>query len=319
MIGISHIDFWDVGQADSSVIHLTDGSYILIDVGTRKSPVVGWLTSFASAHVRVALITHNDGDHIGGLTSLVSSKTVEIDEVLYVPFRDSNSAKVENLYAALSRIRDRLRPAIEGDIAWNSGLWSISILQPNTLDAWGGIGGINRCSAIYELNYNGVPWVIWPGDTAVSNLKEKLGSKKPYLIVGPHHGNPPDSKEPDFGKNVTAISQERSFLSLGSRRAQQGKKLPRPNSYFVKQLTKKGCKVTCSQLTSNCSETAFDEWDCILDGTQILGLHGSSKGFSCRGTLRLHWDATGELFRPDRNEVVHRQRIAERLPQALCR
>jgi beta-lactamase superfamily II metal-dependent hydrolase len=61
---LKHVDFWDVGQGDCTVLNFTDNTVILIDTGGQRSPVVDWLANVRPT-IRSVILTHIDADHAG--------------------------------------------------------------------------------------------------------------------------------------------------------------------------------------------------------------------------------------------------------------
>ena len=82
---LSTIDFWDVGQGDCSVLHLSDGSVIIIDTGPGSSPVVAWLAK-TQPHIHAIVLTHNDADHVSALPSVVHAHAANIDAVYMLDY-----------------------------------------------------------------------------------------------------------------------------------------------------------------------------------------------------------------------------------------
>lgn len=70
----------DVGQGDAILVELPDGQVMLIDGGDGSARATKSLLRYMNAlkidEIDHLIVTHTDGDHCGGLTSVLSYKTV---------------------------------------------------------------------------------------------------------------------------------------------------------------------------------------------------------------------------------------------------
>jgi len=315
-MGVSKIDFWDVGHGDSSVIHLNDGSLILIDVGRKGSPVTAWLRRMKSVHIRAALITHNHADHVGGLESLLGEKHIQLDQVAFVPYGHTTTPKIEKLARALASldVAGVLKVAQKGDHYFEDEHWKLTAWAPSPL-GYIKTASIDERSASYVLLYDETVQVFWPGDASLSSVREELNGRHTHLLFGPHHGNPKDSGLKSFLTDIGGINLDRAFMSLQT----PAGRITQPNKVYVRELAKKGCRVTCSQITPNCR--MLKDYDKVIDGTQLLGLHAQvrpEKQIPCRGTFRLVWNSAEECFDADDYEDIHREYIQIRVSTPMC-
>ncbi|GKT37457.1 hypothetical protein ADUPG1_003395, partial [Aduncisulcus paluster] len=85
------VDFLDVGQGDSILIHGKDGGHILIDSGPEKADLEDILLKQGITHLDAVFLSHPDSDHAFGFTEISDSirvdtfyhgKIVEKEEVL---------------------------------------------------------------------------------------------------------------------------------------------------------------------------------------------------------------------------------------------
>ncbi len=102
------VDLWDVGQGNASVLSVSDGSLIIIDVGPRTGSLPDWLLR-KPHRIRVIAITHNDSDHIGALTGIVSDPQQQIETVYLLrdPKSDRDPRKFILLYRELMERKRR--------------------------------------------------------------------------------------------------------------------------------------------------------------------------------------------------------------------
>jgi len=91
------LHFFDVGQGDAALI-LCNGESLLIDTGTSDSAeyLVSSLQASGIQHLNYLLCTHDHSDHIGGLSSVLSS--IPTDYFLYSELSDP--AEWESLLSA---------------------------------------------------------------------------------------------------------------------------------------------------------------------------------------------------------------------------
>jgi beta-lactamase superfamily II metal-dependent hydrolase len=78
------IDYIDVGQGDSILLHASDGTDILIDGGPRSAgpTVVAHIQSRGIDDVEVIIVTHDDAEHVGGLIDVLRS-TIPVESVIH--------------------------------------------------------------------------------------------------------------------------------------------------------------------------------------------------------------------------------------------
>jgi beta-lactamase superfamily II metal-dependent hydrolase len=120
---LTNIDFWDVGQADSTTLNFSDDSVLLIDVGLRGSPIVDWLADHPR-RIRGIVLTHNDSDHAGALCSLVDVHKQQIEGIYMLQDRPKNDPKFQTLFrCALEGERlgfYQIQWANAGTVVWQS-------------------------------------------------------------------------------------------------------------------------------------------------------------------------------------------------------
>src|SRR5260221_9134207 len=94
---LSHIDFWDVGQGDCSVLNFSDQTVLLIDTGGKRSPVVDWLANKPTT-IHAVVLTHIDADHAGALCSILNANQSRIGAVYFFDFnrRDEKFLRLFN-------------------------------------------------------------------------------------------------------------------------------------------------------------------------------------------------------------------------------
>ena len=301
------VDFWDVGQGDSSVIQLPNTKLIIIDVGDKNSPIVSWLAK-RPRKIHSIIISHNDSDHVGGLLPLLNIPGINPENIFLIHDRTDWN---RGLLQCLKRFKNIVRGIQSNDIIWRDDTIGLELIavHPSFVDEVA-YSGTNRKSAILLLQNTDQIFFVWPGDARISTIYEKLGSRSTYLLVGPHHGAPEDRKQTQFWEKVDAIGQSRSFISVGT-----DNQYNHPISKYIQKLRDKPCRVVCSQITRMCDPKTAQNYLPVVDGSQLLGLVSSRKGVPCRGSLRFYWK-NGE-FIPDDWDTVHLEKVRE-LKRAKC-
>ena len=81
--------YLDVGQADSQLIRLPDGTNILIDAGDRgtANQIVPYLKNLGVKKIDLLIATHPHADHIGGMANVING--LEIGKI-YLPRVDDS-------------------------------------------------------------------------------------------------------------------------------------------------------------------------------------------------------------------------------------
>jgi beta-lactamase superfamily II metal-dependent hydrolase len=304
------IDFWDVGQGDSTTIRLPDGQFLLIDTGPKGSPVIDWLADQGGCRIFAAVITHNDGDHAASLPSLIKIPSVSIRKVYMLLDRNKQSPAFQNIWRPVREEEKQQRLEVIGlakdTTIWESGNFAIRVVYPSfseNIEA----NRPNETSAVVCLFVKAELKIIWPGDAPMSVVGEKCLNSGPHLLHGPHHGGPVDRKETSFKQTVEKLKPERVFISVGTSNV-----YGLPSSKYIKLLASRGCRVTCTQLTKLCHRHVDKP---VLQSGQLLGLRAPRHGVQCRGCMRV--TVTEDSINPDVWDSEHLARI-KRLNHAKC-
>jgi competence protein ComEC len=309
------VDFWDVGQGDCTVITLPNGELIVIDVGPKGSPLVDYLADHPKT-IKAIVLTHNDSDHAGGLSSLLKIQQDRVKDFLMLTDRPIKNDRFQKLFrAAFQGEKDgyyvirRLENGAEiwSDPALNARLITVyPRYSANVLAATP-----NETSGIICLEINGRVRMIWPGDSTTQRVASECAGSAPFMLHGPHHGAPADFRTPESLESIQFIAPMRTFISVGTTNGYS-----HPRAKYIRRLGRTGCQVTCSQLTSRCDRQTRQKGDHVLQGAALLGLRPPRKGTSCRGTLRL--TLHGDVLMPDQWDREHLDRISRlRRPQCL--
>src|SRR5690349_24864554 len=71
------VHFIDVGQGDSILIQVPDGTTVLIDGGNANGEALAYLQSLGIQHLTAIIATHPHADHIGGLIDVINALKVD--------------------------------------------------------------------------------------------------------------------------------------------------------------------------------------------------------------------------------------------------
>lgn len=304
------VDFWNVGLGDSTIIRLPDQKLIIIDTGPLGSPIISWLSK-RTEEILAVVVTHNDADHAGSLPSLVKMPGKKIHQVYMLIDRDKESEKFQNVWRP-AREQEKagrlsIRTLTAETVIWANANNSLEVRYPSFSE---GVEAKNpnKNSGILSLMHKGEVLMIWPGDAPMVKVSDKCANTTPHVLMGPHHGAPIDRKNKNFRQEVEKFLPERVFVSIGS----QPKYPDVPSPKYMMMQAKRGIRVMCSQLTSNCDNRASKP---VIQTAFLLGLHDCNSGISCRGCYRV--TVSGGKMTPDPWDAAHSAEI-EKLKRPKC-
>lgn len=314
------IDFWDVGQADCSIITLPDGRLIIIDVGRKRSPLIDWLNDRRPCCPTIAaiILTHNHADHAGALCSIVAEHKQKIEAVWMLADRDASDLRETELFRCVEQAAKqgffRIQRVEAGHEIWRDpgSRLLLRVIHPSFIENVSSVTP-NATSGLLVLEDGDDVLVAWPGDLGVRLVSDKCASRRPSVLFGPHHGGPQDIKlrKHEATAAIESLRPSRAFLSVGT-----GNSYSHPRPRYVQTLGRVGCHVVCSELTQRCDMGRIERREPVLQGAAILGLRPPRSGVACRGAWRLVYK-NGRLI-PDRFDEIHLERISHlRRPQCL--
>jgi competence protein ComEC len=209
-----HVDFLDVGQGDSVLVTMPDGTTLLVDGGgnlmdaTRRigeTVVSEYLWWRGLDEIDYILVTHADADHIDGLNDVLKNFTVRNALIARTPSNDpefskfSETLKQTNTHAELLQAGDVIH---FGDV-------EINVLWPPA----GGETSTNNDSLVLRLKF-GERSLLLTGDIEKQAEKSLLDSQQNLradVVKVPHHGSKTSSTE-DF---VRATAPQFAIISVG--------------------------------------------------------------------------------------------------------
>lgn len=204
--------FLDVGQGDAALLTTPDGRTLLVDAGPR-SPVfdagerivVPHLEYAGIDRIDVAVVTHPDSDHLGGLPAVL--RHVPVNLVLH-----SGQASGSELFNESRRVMDSLdvshRAVTSGDVIDLGDHVSVEVLAPPTPDDRARLDGENDASVVLRVQY-GDTRILLTGDIERGGehwLAQRYGSTLASDIVKVAHHGSLTSSTPALLAEVTADS-----------------------------------------------------------------------------------------------------------------
>lgn len=198
-----NIHFIDVGKADAILIEC-EGHCALLDSGTsvKGDTVSDYLTRCGVDELELAIASHPDKDHIGGMAQVLSEKTV--GEFVHSEY---NTDSYEDILAVLDSENISERTVTIGE-EFRLGGAVFTVLGPIS-----DYNDTNNNSLVLRLDYNGFS-ALFCGDIETEAEEELLESRAALsvdLLKVAHHGSKSSSSE-EF---LAAVSPQYAVVSVG--------------------------------------------------------------------------------------------------------
>lgn len=210
--GSASVYFLDVGQGDSELIRLPDGTNILIDAGTTETreELSEYLKNMGITKLDILIATHPHEDHIGGMTQVV--KDFDIG-TLYLPKIAENQTPTtrtyENLLDAAEAKNYKLTQGKAGMTVLDNKNEKLEFVAPNAEN----YKDLNDYSIVTKFTY-GKTSFLFTGDAEAPSEKEILKAdynvKADVLKVG-HHG----SSSSTSAAFLKAVAPQYAIISCG--------------------------------------------------------------------------------------------------------
>jgi beta-lactamase superfamily II metal-dependent hydrolase len=262
------ITILDVGHGNSTVI-CSDDDITVIDAPQRAS-LLDYLDQRPTERVHRVLASHADDDHIAGVTALLTSHRVHIEEVYANADSPRKTTAWRHFKKALKLIRREtvLYPSLTSTTpgVLEEGDFVLEVVSPSPHMALDGVGvdrqTSNTLSAAIRIVRDGRGQVLCTADIdalAWSNLMEE--EPRPELsarvLVFPHHGGRPgpDVNAREFAREVTEIVDPEFVVFSIARRYRW--KNPRKDVVFGVRQAASEAHIACTQMSRHC--TASDD------------------------------------------------------------
>jgi beta-lactamase superfamily II metal-dependent hydrolase len=229
--GAMKVHFIDVGQADSILIQTPDGKNMVIDAGNNPDgkKVVSYLEEQGVKKIDVLIGTHPDGDHIGGLDTVI--KAFDVGKI-YMPKVSKGTKTFKDVLSAIKNKGLKVTKPVAGEDIELGKSVEVKILAPNSEK----YEDTNNYSIVVKLIYGKTSFLL-EGDAESQSEEEMLSQGydlKANVLKVSHHGSR-TSSIPDF---LYAVSPEYSVISVG-----KGNKFGHPHKQTLKKLKDSGMKI----------------------------------------------------------------------------
>lgn len=229
------VDFFDVGQADCSLIRFPDKKTMLIDAGNNNDGdyIARHLKQLGIKTIDFLVLTHPHEDHIGGADDIIEA--FEIGKII-MPKIGSNDIPQSDVYRELLETihneNHRITTAVAGKNLSDSEQYSVTCLSPSGSD----YGSLNNYSVVLMIKCFNTKF-LFMGD-AESPIEKELINKKADIdadiLKVSHHGSGLSTTE-GFLRHVTP---DYSIISCG-----ENNRYGHPGNKTISRLNQHGSKI----------------------------------------------------------------------------
>ena len=186
------VTFLDVGQGDCEWLRAPDGQDIVIDGGVEaEGPnVLSYLQSHGVTDIEVMVLSHPDGDHVGGLVTLLQNMPV----ALVVHNGQTSTSAVYQRFA--DAIQARAIPTLVVRAGQTLSWGPVSATVINPVDPL--LPATNDSSVALRVSYGDVDF-LFPGDIGSAAESALLGrgtNIEAEVLKVAHHGSRYSSSDP---------------------------------------------------------------------------------------------------------------------------
>ena len=321
-----YIAILDIGHGNSTVLKNEEETAI-VDCGSRGSGLLEFLEKEEIYTIDSVFLSHADQDHIGGLLALLASAKFKIRSIYLNSDSSKESTLWDGLVYELSQLREKGEIKFQvgitrdfGTMRW--GALGLTVVGPTGYLAAKGAGSLDRqnrvinsnsISASFHVSWEDKIIVYLSGDIDQVGLDDLLDHKielKAPLLVFPHHGgNNQGYDNVNFTKQLCGLTNSGTVIfSIGRNKHDN----PRPEIIAAVRSVVKDVRVSCTQLSKNCSkELPKSNSPHLLD----LFARGKEKIECCSGTFLIKLGENIEYF-PELNS--HLKFILKFTESPLC-
>jgi competence protein ComEC len=179
--------FLDVGQGDATLFQAPGGRALLVDAGPPEANVLGMLRDHGVRALDVAVLTHAQRDHEGGLEAVVRALPVAL---LLDGGAGSADPRHRRIVAAARARGTRVVPGHAGE-RLRDGAFRIRVLSPPAEERSAGPRGDPNLRAIVLLvSYRGLDFLMTAD--AESDVTSSLRLRPVEVLKVAHHGSADD-------------------------------------------------------------------------------------------------------------------------------
>jgi competence protein ComEC len=252
--------FLDVGQGDAAVLHLP-GAVILIDAGPEpagRQVILPYLRARGIDRIDLAIITHPDLDHYGGLAFVAAH--VSVARFLY-PGLDADTRAWAALKRQLADLRIPVDTARRGQLLYAAAGDTLRVLSPERAGQYSD----RNDNSVTILLRSGPRGILFTGDLG-PEAEARLMALEPRRLAGsvlkvPHHGSDKSNPLPF----LEAIHPPQALLSSG-----RINRFGHPGPATVAALRNLGAALYCTARDGAVALAADGSWTRYLPSDTAL-------------------------------------------------
>lgn len=256
----------DVGHGSSAVVHV-DGKLIVVDA-CPGSTLLEHVSEASEKSVALAVLSHADADHIGGMVGLLSSGQVEVEELWVSSDAQKGTDTWEDLKDAiehdseLGELRVLTGPS-RATQSFSIGNCELEVLAPRVRTRLTGPGGkgrkgrklnSNSLSVVLRLRVDNHPRVLFAGDLDQAGLDELTGLDADLnadVLIYPHHGGRPGHGDPEsFASAFMKLVQPDTVVFSLARSLKPNNPLPEVVRGI--RVAQPKARLMCTQMSGTC-------------------------------------------------------------------
>lgn len=258
--------FFDVGQADCSLIELPDGKTMVIDAGNNSDGllIADFLKEKGIETIDYLVLTHPHEDHLGGADVLI--KSFALGEVYMPRIKDSlvpATKTYEEVLDALTEKGAQVNAAKNNMQIFSSGGLSAVCYSPISE-----YSELNHYSVVIRLDY-GETSFLFTGDSEAINEKEMLAVRcdldVDILKVG-HHGSAYSTTD----AFLKAVTPQYAVIQVG-----EGNRYDHPEKKIIDHLYDYGTEMVYRNDLNGTVIFETDGKECTVRTDKDIMLDGS--------------------------------------------
>jgi competence protein ComEC len=196
------VTFLDVGQGDATLLQTPEHQTVLVDAGPAEADVVSKLHAAGVGSLDVAVLTHPQADHQGGLEAVFRELPVQL------LLDDGGQNRLHDRILALARARGTRVVTAHAGMVLRSGGLRIQVLSPPGSEVAG--GDSNQHAIVALASYRDLDTLL-PAD-AESDVTSALRLPDVELLKVAHHG----SADPGLKGLLERIKPELAVIEAGA-------------------------------------------------------------------------------------------------------